>query len=420
MNILFIHQNFPGQFKHLAPALARAGHNCVALTLRVKEPTKWQGMTVLPYAISRGAGQKTHPWLVDLNTKVVRAEACFRAARTLRDDGFTPDIIVAHPGWGESMFLRDVWPEARIGLYYELYHRSTWPHMHFDPEFDRHPDKEAEGLRIRLKNLNNLIHLPVGDLGLSPTEFQANTFPPPFRDRISVIHDGIDTDLVAPDPDVRFELDDGTVLTRGDEVITFVNRNLEPYRGYHVFMRSLPRLLAERPDARVLIVGGDEVSYGARAPKGQTWKQIFIDEVRGQIADADWARVHFLGRIPYDRFVRLLQVSRVHVYLTYPFVLSWSLFEAMSAGAAIVASDTAPLHEAIEPGRTGTLVDFFDGEALVDEVCALLDDPDRRAAYGAAARDFVRAHYDLETICLPQQMAWIDRLAACTPGRVGD
>ena len=411
MNILFIHQNFPGQFKHLAPALARAGHNCVALTLRVKEPTKWQGMTVLPYAISRGAGQKTHPWLVDLNTKVVRAEACFRAARTLRDDGFTPDIIVAHPGWGESMFLRDVWPEARIGLYYELYHRSTWPHMHFDPEFDRHPDKEAEALRIRLKNLNNMIHLPVGDLGLSPTQFQANTFPQPFRDRISVIHDGIDTDMVAPDPDVRFELDDGAVLTRGDEVITFVNRNLEPYRGYHVFMRSLPRLLAERPDARVLIVGGDEVSYGARAPKGQTWKQIFIDEVRGQIADADWARVHFLGRIPYDRFLRLLQVSTVHVYLTYPFVLSWSLLEAMSAGAAILASDTAPVQEVLTEGETGLMVDFFDGAAMTDRLCALLDDPELRARLGENARAFATAHYDLATHCLPRQLDWVDRLA---------
>ncbi|MCM2562542.1 glycosyltransferase [Lutimaribacter sp. EGI FJ00015] len=419
MNILFIHQNFPGQFKHLAPALARAGHNCVALTLRVKEPTTWQGVKVIPYKISRGSGQQVHPWLVDFETKVVRAEACFAVARELRDHGFTPDLIVAHPGWGESMFLRDVWPTARIGLYCELYHRSAWPHMHFDPEFDK-GDPDAATLRIRMKNLNNLVHLPLCDMGISPTRFQADTFPPAFRERISVIHDGIHTDQVVPNAEARLELPDGSVVTRDDEVITFVNRNLEPYRGYHVFMRALPRLLKERPGARVLIVGGDEVSYGASPPKGQTWKQIFIDEVRGQISTADWARVHFLGRIPYDRFISLLQVSRVHVYLTYPFVLSWSLFEAMSAGAAIVASDTGPLHEAIEPGKTGTLVDFFDKEKLVEEVCALLDDADRRAAYGAAARAFVRANYDLETICLPRQMAWIDKLAACTAGETGD
>ena len=419
MNILFIHQNFPGQFKHLAPALAQAGHRCVALTLRVKEPTTWQGVSVIPYKIGRGSGQNLHPWVVDFETKVVRAEACFAAARQLRDKGFTPDIIVAHPGWGESMFLRDVWPTARIGLYCELYHRSVWPHMHFDPEFDK-GDTDAASLRIRLKNINNLMHLPLCDMGLSPTEFQAGTFPAAYRERISVIHDGIHTDQVVPNPEARLELPDGSVVTRDDEVITFVNRNLEPYRGYHIFMRALPRLLKERPRAQVLIVGGDEVSYGASPPKGQTWKQIFIDEVRGQISTPNWNRVHFLGRIPYDRFVSLLQVSRVHVYLTYPFVLSWSLFEAMSAGAAIVASDTAPLHEAIAPGETGTLVDFFDREKLVDEVCALLDDAERRAAYGAAARDFVKRNYDLKTICLPKQMDWITRLSACTPGQVSD
>jgi glycosyltransferase involved in cell wall biosynthesis len=419
MDILFIHQNFPGQYKHLAPALAARGHRCVALTLRVKEPTTWQGVRVLPYGIKRSSGQNVHPWVVDFETKVIRAEACYAAARQMRDQGFKPDLIVAHPGWGESMFLRDVWPEARIGLYYELYHRSSWPHMQFDPEFDK-GEGETSALRIRLKNLNNLLHYEVGDLGISPTEFQAGTFPQRFRDRISVIHDGIHTDVVVPNDAARLELPDGSVVTRNDEVITFVNRNLEPYRGYHVFMRALPRLLKERPNARVLIVGGDDVSYGARPPKGQTWKQIFIDEVRGRIPTPSWERVHFLGRIPYDRFLSLLQVSRVHVYLTYPFVLSWSLFEAMSAGAAIVASDTAPLHEAIEPGKTGTLVDFFDGDRLVEEVGALLDDAERRAAYGVAARDFVKANYDLSTICLPRQMEWIDRLAACTPGQVSD
>ncbi|MFD1508975.1 glycosyltransferase [Lacimonas salitolerans] len=419
MDILFIHQNFPGQYKHLAPALAKAGHRCIALTLRVKEATTWNGVRVIPYAVKRGSGQNVHPWVVDFETKVVRAEACFAAARQLREQGFTPDIIVAHPGWGESMFLRDVWPSARIGLYQELYHRATWPHLNFDPEFEK-GDPDAGLLRIRLKNLNNLVHLPVGDMGISPTEFQANTFPSPYREKISVIHDGIHTDQVVPNADAVLELPDGSKVTRNDEVITFVNRNLEPYRGYHIFMRALPQLLKERPNAQVLIVGGDEVSYGSSPPKGQTWKQIFIDEVRGKISTPNWSRVHFLGRIPYDQFLSLLQVSRVHVYLTYPFVLSWSLFEAMSVGAAIVASDTGPLHEAITPGKTGDLVDFFDGDALVAQVSALLDDPERRAAYGGAARDFVRSNYDLSTICLPRQMDWINRLAACKPGQIGE
>jgi glycosyltransferase involved in cell wall biosynthesis len=419
VKILFIHQNFPGQFKHLAPALVARGHNCIALTLRVKEPTTWKGVRVIPYKIQRQSGQGVHPWLMDTETKVIRGEACYRAARALRDRGYRPDIIVAHPGWGEAMFLRDVWPEARIGLYCELYHLSDRDHLGFDPEFMPQVD-EAEHLRIRMKNLNNVIHLPLCDMGISPTQFQAGTYPAAYRDRIKVIHDGIDTDHVRPDPDVRFDLADGTVLTRDDEVITFVNRNLEPYRGYHIFMRALPALLKNRPKARVLIVGGDEVSYGAKPPKGQTWKQTFIDEVRGTIPDADWQRVHFLGRISYERFVPLLQLSRVHIYLTYPFVLSWSLFEAMSAGAAIVASDTGPVREAITQGQTGILVDFFDGAALVEQVCTLLDDQGLRDRLGRAARAHVQAYYDLRNVCLPQQLDWIDRLAEAKAGAISD
>ncbi|WP_375688216.1 glycosyltransferase family 4 protein [Pseudooceanicola sp. LIPI14-2-Ac024] len=415
MDILFIHQNFPGQFKHLAVALAAAGHRVVALTLRVKAPTTWNGVRILPYAIKSKAGQHTHPWVTDFDTKVTRGEACFRAALRLKSGGFSPDLIVAHPGWGESLFLKDVWPGVPMGLYCELYHLADYPHLGFDPEFER-GDPLAEPLRIRMKNLNNDLHFDLARAGISPTRFQADTFPPAFRDRISVIHDGIDTDALRPDPAVRFALDDGRILTRDDEVITFVNRNLEPYRGYHVFMRALPALLRERPDAQVLIVGGDGVSYGATPPKGQSWKEIFRTEVWDDIPPEARARVHFLGRIPYDRFTALLQVARVHVYLTYPFVLSWSLFEAMSCEAAIVASDTAPVREAIIHDDTGRLVDFFDRDALVAEVCALLDDPAARDRLGRAARAHVRAGYDLRTRCLPAQMDWVEGLAADSTG----
>jgi glycosyltransferase involved in cell wall biosynthesis len=203
-------------------------------------------------------------------------------------------------------------------------------------------------------------------------------------------------------------------LTRADEVVTFVNRNLEPYRGYHVFMRALPDLLRCRPKARVLIVGGNDVSYGARPPEGRTWKDIFTSEVRGRIPDGDWARVHFLGHLPHHLFTGLQQLSSVHVYLTYPFVLSWSLLEAMSCGCAIVASDTQPLHEAIQHRQTGRLVNFFDGQALVREVFELLDNPAERLRLGAAARAFARQHYDLKTVCLPGQVAWVEGLEATT------
>ena len=241
-----------------------------------------------------------------------------------------------------------------------------------------------------------------------------------------MVHDGIDTRLLAPNPQVSMTVQtlygDQIKLTRQDEVITFVNRNLEPYRGYHVFMRALPEILRQRPKARVLIVGGDDVSYGSRPPGGQKWKDMFINEVRPQIPDQDWQRVHFLGKVSYPHFIGLLQLSTVHVYLTYPFVLSWSLLEAMSTGCAIVASDTQPVREAIQHDQTGRLVDFFDPAGLAQEVDRLLNDPAARKRLGDNARAFAQAHYDLQTICLPQQIEWVEKLQAqsptATPGSV--
>jgi glycosyltransferase involved in cell wall biosynthesis len=414
MRILFVHQNFPGQFKHLAPALVRQGHQVVAMTMRQVDANEWQGVRLVRYGASRGSTPAIHPWLSDLETKVIRGEACFRAALKLKDAGFMPDAIVAHPGWGESLFLKEVWPGARLGIYCEFYYHPTGADTGFDPEFPS--NDPGESCRLQLKNLNNRLHMDVADAAIAPTHWQASTFPQPFRERITVIHDGIDTGAVAPRESVSITLG-GITLTRADEVITFVNRNLEPYRGYHVFMRALPEILRRRPRARVLIVGGDDVSYGARPEGGRKWKDIFIDEVRASIPDADWARVHFLGNVPYAHFIPLLQLSTVHVYLTYPFVLSWSLLEAMSAGCAIVASDTAPLREAIRHDDTGRLVDFFDPKGLAQEVCGLLDDAPARARLGASAGAAARAQYDLQTVCLPRQLAWVGALAGCAPAR---
>ena len=409
MKILFIHQNFPGQFKYLAPALVQQGHTVVAMTMQKTEAKEWQGVRLAPYTATRGTTPKVHPWISDFETKTIRAEACFRAALRMRAKGLNPDLIVSHHGWGESLFLKDVWPQAKLAIYCEFYYHPLGADVGFDPEF---PVKdEGEVCRLRLKNRNHLLHFEAADAGISPTHWQASTFPEPFRSKITVVHDGIDTEAVAPNPAVSLTLNGNIKLTRADEVITFVNRNLEPYRGYHIFMRTLPELFKRRPQARVLIVGADDVSYGARPEEGKKWKDIFASEVRPQISDADWARVHFLGHIPYQHFIPLLQLSTVHVYLTYPFVLSWSLLEAMSVGCAIVASDTQPLREAIRHDDTGRLVDFFDVPGLANEVCALLDDPVARQRLGANARAFAQATYDLKTVCLPRQLQWVQGLA---------
>ncbi len=409
MKILFIHQNFPGQFKFLAPALVKQGHTVVAMTMQKTETKEWQGVRLAPYIATRGTTPKVHPWISDFETKTIRAEACFRAALRMRAEGLNPDLIVSHHGWGESLFLKDVWPQAKLAIYCEFYYHPRGADVGFDPEF---PAEDAgEVCRLRLKNLNNLLHFEVADAAISPTHWQASTFPEPFRSKITVVHDGIDTQAVAPNPAVTLTLNGNIKLTRADEVITFVNRNLEPYRGYHIFMRTLPELLKRRPQARVLIVGADDVSYGARPAEGKKWKDIFASEVRPQISDADWARVHFLGHIPYQHFIPLLQLSTVHVYLTYPFVLSWSLLEAMSVGCTIVASDTQPLREAIRHNDTGRLVNFFDVPELANDVCALLDDPVARQRLGANARAFAQANYDLKTVCLPRQLQWVQGLA---------
>jgi len=417
MNILFIHQNFPGQFKFLAPALVSQGHTVRAMTMQATEAKTWEGVELIRYGANRGTTPNIHPWVSDFETKTIRGEACFRAALKLKAEGVNPDVIIAHHGWGESLFLKDVWPHAKLGIYCEFFYHPQGADVGFDPEF---PAKdEGDICRLRLKNLNNLLHFEVADTGISPTHWQASTFPEPFRSKITVVHDGIDTEAVAPNPQTNLTLKkssgEAIGLTRADEVITFVNRNLEPYRGYHTFMRALPAILRRRPHAKILIIGADDVSYGARPDAAKygnkKWKDIFIEEVRPQISDADWARVHFLGSVPYQHFIPLLQVSTVHVYLTYPFVLSWSLLEAMSAGCAIVASDTQPLREAITHDETGRLVSFFDAAALADEVCGLLDDPAARARLGAGARLFAQENYDLKTVCLPKQLAWVASMA---------
>lgn len=412
MKVLFIHQNFPGQFVHLAPALAARGHEVHALRIeREARHATWHGVQVHTYWPEGRSTPGVHPWVADIETKTLRGEACWRKARELAAMGFEPDVIYAHPGWGESLFLKQVWPRARLVLFGEFFYAPEGADTGFDPEFAE-SDALGQRCRLQMKNLNHLAQLPQADAIVSPTHWQASRFPSPWRERIRVIHDGIDTDALRPDPSVRAHLARGLALTRDDEVITFVARHLEPYRGFHTFMRALPALLRERPQAQVLIVGEDGVSYGAPPKAHKHWRERMLAEVGPQIDAAAARRVHFLGRLEREAFTRVLQLSRVHIYLTYPFVLSWSLLEAMSVGCAIVASDTAPVREVIAHGREGLLVDFFDPPALVRAVARLLDDAELRARCGAAARQAVVTGYDLKQHCLPRHVQLVESVAA--------
>jgi glycosyltransferase involved in cell wall biosynthesis len=407
MKILFVHQNFPGQYKHLAPAMAALGHDVRALGMT--EKVQMPGVQYQRYGSKRGSTQGVHPWVIDFEAKVIRGEACARVASQWRDQGYTPDVICAHPGWGETLLLREAWPQARQLHFVEFYYGAEGRDVGFDSEFPA--DRFETGCRLAIKNTNNLLNLGLMDWGISPTQWQRSTVPALHQQRISVVHDGIDTAALCPDEAAVLEaVDDqgrSLRLTRQDPVITFVNRNLEPSRGYHRFMRALPKVLKEHPTARVLIIGGDGVSYGA-APNQGSWKQIYLDEVAQQI---DRERLHFLGRVPYGTYVQALRISSAHVYLTYPFVLSWSLIEAMSLGAPIIASDTAPVTEVVEHGRNGWLVDFFDAEALAGRILGCLADPAAQAPLRAAARATAVSRYDLQTVCLPAQRALVECIA---------
>ena len=404
MKILFIHQNFPGQFRHLAPALSALGHQICALTINLPSE-QLNGVTVVRYPIDAAGSSATSrglPELDDWGTKVLRGKAAADAMQAMKGKGFVPDVVFAHPGWGEALFAKDVYPAARLLVYAEYYYGADGGDTCFDPEFSQ--PSLANSQRITLKNTHLLHALSACDRALSPTHFQKVQHPAWAQGKIDVIHDGIATQRFRPDPSASIQLKSaGVTLRPGDEVITFVARHLEPYRGYHIFMRALPLLQKLRPQARIVIVGGDGVSYGAPPPNGESWKLVFLKEVSEQI---DLGRIHFVGKVSHHLLTQLMQVSAAHVYLTYPFVLSWSLLEAMSIGCLIVASDTAPVREVITNDKNGLLVDFFDPEALAKRIAYALARADQLRGLRTAARESIVRNYDLSSICLPAHIKW--------------
>ncbi|MCX7932905.1 MAG: glycosyltransferase family 4 protein [Rhodovarius sp.] len=405
MNILFVHQNFPGQYRHLAPALAaRRGYRGVALGENPAEPLP--RVEHLRYRKPAGPGERTHPYLKRTEAYLRRGQEVARACLALRERGFRPDLIAAHPGWGEALFLRDVFPQARLLLYCEYYYRAEGGDVGFDPI--NGPVDIDKAARTRVQNAVHLLQLEAADWGVAPTQWQWSRFPDWARARISVLHEGVDTRFASPEGPAEFALPDGRRLRRGDPVVTYVARQLEPYRGFHVFMRALPALQRRAPEAQVVIVGGDGVSYGGPPPGGGTWKEALLRELAGQI---DLSRVHFVGRIPYGQLLALFRVSAAHLYLTYPFVLSWSVLEAMACGAAVLASATAPVEEVLREGENGLLVDFFDSEGIAERLAAMLADQEGLRPLREAARRSVVERYDLTAVCLPRQIALIEDVA---------
>ena len=419
MRILFIHQNFPGQFKNLAPRLAELGHDVTAVKIGSGGHGTYLGVKVHQYTLKEKNSKDLNPWLIDFESKLIRGTACYKFLRNLYANKPLPDIIVAHPGWGETLFLKDLWPEVHLALYSEFFYQIEGCDVNFDAEFEP-VENDLLALKLRMKNINNFIHFHTADAAISPTIWQASTFPLPFRNKIKVIHDGIDTQLVCPNPNAFLNLKTHNgadlFLQSGDEIVTFVNRNLEPYRGFHIFMRAVPEILRQRQNARILILGDSDAGYGAKPNQlkygKKSWREIFTSEVRPRIPEQDWSRIHFLGKVSYPNFLTTMQLSSVHVYLTYPFVLSWSLLEAMSAGAAVVASATKPVFEVVEDNYNGELVDFFDNVDLAFRICRLLQDSARRIRLSKNARQTIIENYDLKSICLPQQVDWIKRVSA--------
>lgn len=380
MRILFVHQNFPGQFLHMVRHLVGDPEHEV-LFITEANANHIAGARKVIY---RGPPSVDGAVASDLVSAMARAAAVAEAAGRLKALGYRPDIVIGHHGWGELLDMRDVWPDVPVLGYFEFFYRTEGLDVGFDPEFPLPPHALAA---VRAKNAVNLLALTNPGVGQTPTWFQHGTYPDWARVRINVVPEGVDLDLCRPAADARarvFELA-GFRVEPGDELVTYVARDLEPYRGFHVLMRALPTLLRERKRLKVIIVGGDGVSYGA-ALQGMTWRAYMLAET----GPLDPARVLFAGKIDYAAFIALLQRSDAHVYLTYPFVASWSLREAMACGCAIVASDTAPVREFVEDRVSGVLTPCLEPVRLAERVIEVLDDWAMAGAIRAGARAFAQ------------------------------
>lgn len=404
MKILFIHPNIPGQYKHLCRVLADDPNNTVVFIAKPKS-VEIPNVYKVEYDVRRNPSPSTHHYIIGAERSILQGQEVWRLCRKLREDeGFIPDVICAHPGWGDALYVKDIFPESKLLSFFEFYYHAHGVDVNFDPEFPSTIDDMA---RVRTKNIVNLMNLEAADWGISPTFWQHGLHPEPFQNRISVIHDGIDTDTCVPDPDAALKLSDGNSLSANDEIVTYIARNFEPYRGFKTFMRAADIILRERPNCRIIAVGADDVSYGRKLPKGETWRHKMLQEVDfGKNRD----RLIFPGTVPYAQLIKLFQITSAHIYLTYPFVLSWSSLEAMACGVPMIGSRTPPVEEVIEHGVNGLLADFFSAEDVAKQVLTALEDKDGMQDIRNAARKTVVDKYALKNL-LPLHIGLVKDLA---------
>ncbi len=405
MNILFVHQNMPGQFANLAAHLAaRPGNRVVFLTKRFD--VDMLGVERVNYSLPREKVMTAHLYARSFDNAVRHGRQVADTCERLKRDGFVPDVMIAHPGWGEALFLKDIFPRTPLINYCEFYYDGHGADINFDPA---DPPSIERMLMVRAADAHLLLSLESCDAGISPSEWQKSQHPAALRSKIRVIPDGVDIENVRPNRTARADLPSGITLTAAHEIVTFVARNLEPYRGFDMFMRALPQVLEARPHAQVVVIGGDGLSYGRAAPDGLTWREHMMKEV-----GLDPARVHFPGQVPYPLYLSLLQISSAHVYLTRPFVLSWSCLEAMAVGCLMVASSTPPVTELIKDGVNGLLVDFHSPDQIAARVVDALSRPEAFEELRASARRTIerRASFDASIASQLQLISEVTGMAA--------
>lgn len=406
MNYLFIHQNFPAQYRHVVRYLANQPGNKIYFITQPND-NAMSGVEKIVYPNDARGPINCHSYAVEIDRAIYTGATVADVCRGLRNQGFRPDLIVGHSGWGETLFVKDVFPDVPLLANFEFYYHAQGVDVGFDPEF---VSLFNDPSRLRVRNAINLLAFEGADWGHAATHWQRSLYPPEMRPTISVLHEGINTEIACPDPKASFKLpESGRVLTRRDEVVTYVARNLEPYRGFHIFMRALPQLLRRRKNAQVVIVGADGVSYGAPPPPRSTFRDMMLQELGAKL---DLKRIHFVGMLDYLSYLNVLQISSAHVYLTYPFVLSWSFLEAMACGCLIIGSATPPVLEVLRDGSNGLAVDFFDYKALASRIEAALDQPEKMRALRTTARATAVNQYDLNRLQLPRWNALFDDLMA--------